>query len=200
MKRLVFPFAMAASLLAGCVHSHYSDTDSQKPAAVVHSDPASSHYRSIYSYPLSSPGGKFTGLPPAVQNTVRAQAGSAELHDVVKDSSSGRTVYKILFKNWELYPPLIVAPDGSVLNPDLTVAIAAPLDYIGIATTGPVVGIKRDDLPAPVMKSIQEHAPTKEISLINKEMWNDKEVFIITFKDPQHNPSLYVYADGTVIR
>jgi hypothetical protein len=199
MKRTVFPVIALTALLVGCVRSHFSEDDKPKPAVVGNTE-SSAHYHSIYNYPLSSPGGKFTGLPPAVQNTVRAQAGAAELHDVVKDSSSGRTVYKIFFKNWELYPTLYVAPDGSVLNPDLTVAVAAPLDYIGIATTGPVIGIKPGDLPAAVMKSIQEHAPTKEISVINKETWNDKEVFIITFKDPAHNPNLYVYADGTVIR
>jgi hypothetical protein len=199
MQRTVFPFIVLSIALVGCVRHHYSEVEKPKPAAVG-DNTTTAHYKSIYGYPLSSPGGKFTGLPPAVQNTVRAQAGAAELYDVVKDSNSGKTVYKIYFKNWELYPTLYVAPDGSVLNPDLTVAVAAPADYIGIATTGPVVGIKPGDLPPAVMKSIQEHAPTKEIAVINKETWNDKEVFIVTFKDPAHNPSLYVYADGTVIR
>ena len=199
MKRTVFPILTLAFALTGCVRHHYSEVEKPKPA-VVGDSAASAHYKSIYGYPLSSPGGKFTGLPSAVQNTVRAQAGAAELHDVVKDSSSGKTVYKIYFKNWELYPTLIVAPDGSVLNPDLTVSVAAPADYIGIATTGPIIGIKPGDLPPAVMKSIQEHAPTKEISLITKEIWNDKEVYIVTFKDPAHNANLYVNADGSVIR
>ena len=199
MQRTVLPLIALTSVLVGCAHHHYSEVDKPK-SAVVASSASAAHYKSIYGYPLSSPGGKFTGLPPAVQNTVRAQSGAAELYDVVKDSNSGKTVYKIYFKNWELYPTLYVAPDGSVLNPDLTIAVAAPADYIGIATTGPIVGIKPGDLPPAVMKSIQEHAPTKEISVINKETWNDKEVFIVTFKDPAHNPSLYVYSDGTVIR
>ena len=150
-----------------------------------------------YSFPLVSIGEKFNGLPPAVQNTIRAQVGTLPLTDIVKDTSSGATVYKIYFENEELFPPLHVAPDGSVLNPDLTVAVAAPEEMIGIASGGGQ-SLKTSDLPAPAMKTIQERAPSAEIARIAKEVWNGHDVYIISFKDPGHNPKLYISPDGTL--
>jgi len=37
-------------------------------------------------------------------------------------------VYKVYFRNHELFPPLYVAADGSLLNPDLSVAAGATAD------------------------------------------------------------------------
>src|SRR6478672_8666812 len=76
-----------------------------------------------YETPLSSPGAQFAALPAAVQNTIRTEAGAAEIDNIVKDRSSGHLVYRTSFVNEEVYPPLFVASDGSVLNPDLTLAV-----------------------------------------------------------------------------
>ena len=81
-------------------------------------------HQTAYDKPLTSPGAKFGALPPVVQRTVLAEAGPAEVVDAVRDTSSGRVVYKIYFRDKDLFPPLYVAPDGSVLNPDLTVAVS----------------------------------------------------------------------------
>src|SRR5262245_4155537 len=89
--------------LAGCVGSH---------------DTHLAETKTPYTKPLLSPGAQFATLPPPVQNAVRAQAGIQEITRIVKDTSSGQTVYKIYFSGGEVFPPLYVAPDGSVLHPD----------------------------------------------------------------------------------
>jgi hypothetical protein len=45
-----------------------------------------------------SPGGKFATLPPGVQNTVRAQTGSAEISQIIVEKIDGREVTQCYFK------------------------------------------------------------------------------------------------------
>jgi hypothetical protein len=174
MKSRVFGVALAALLAAGCA------TESKTQQAAHHT---------VYDKPLTSPGAKFGALPPAVQRTVLAEAGPAEVVDAVRDTSSGRVVYKIYFLESDIFPPLYVAPDGSVLNPDLTVAVSA------------VQGarVKRDEVPAKVLTVVAARAPSSEVSYISKETWGGRTVFVVTFKDEAHNPKLLVAEDGTIV-
>ena len=174
MKSPVLLVASLAVLLAGCATSEKAQVAAQKTP---------------YYKPLDSPGAKFGALPPVVQRTVLAEAGQGEVVDAVRDTSSGRVVYKIYFRDAEIYPPLYVAPDGSVLNPDLTVAVRARQG----------TQVKLADLPAKVRKAIPERAPAAEVSYINKEAWGPLVVYVVTFKDEAHNPKLLLGEDGTVM-
>jgi hypothetical protein len=167
-----------ALLLAGCAGPTYA------PAGL----PPVQH-QNVYDKPLTSPGAKFSALPQVVQRTVLAEAGGAEVVDAVRDTSAGRVVYKVYFRDSEVYPPLFIAPDGSVLNPDLTVAVSA--------TQG--VRVKRSELPPKVVKAITDKAPGAEIAYINKEGWGDRIVYVVTFKDEAHFPKLLLAEDGTVV-
>src|SRR5882724_7170275 len=118
-------------------------------------------------------------LRSGVQNSVSADAGDAGVTDAVRDTSCGRVVYKIYFRN---SPTLYVAPDGSVLYPDLTVA-ATPL--LGIV-------VKAANVPAKVMSVVQQRAPNAEISLINKEIWHNRTVYVFSFKEDTKYPRLNV--------
>jgi hypothetical protein len=203
MKQFCLIAMLSAAVVAGCAsHAKFAETEpatapAPEPSVAAAHPGARPMPHMPYSFPLVSIGEKFNGLPPAVQNTIRAQVGTLPLTDIVKDTSSGATVYKIYFENEELFPPLHIAPDGSVLNPDLTVAVAAPEEMIGIASGGGQ-SLKTSDLPAPAMKTIQERAPSAEIARIAKEVWNGHDVYIISFKDPGHNPKLYISPDGTL--
>jgi hypothetical protein len=165
---------LVALLAAGCA----TGSKTQKAA-----------HHTVYNKPLTSPGAKFGALPPVVQRTVLAQAGPAEVVDAVRDTSSGRVVYKVYFRESEIFPPMYVAPDGSVLNPDLTVAVSA------------VQGtrVKPADVPASVKKAIPQHASSSVVDYINKETWGGRTVYVVTFKDEAHNPKLLVAEDGTIV-
>lgn len=157
-------------------------------------------YIDAFKKPLLSPGAQFGALPPAVQNTVIAEAGSEVIWDVVKDSASGQTIYKIYFENRDLYPPLIVARDGSVLNPDLTVAVKAPTQTAAALGISAETTVKLTDLPQKVLDVIHEQASRTDISEIDKATWGNRTVYVITFKDESHSPKLYVEADGTLLK
>jgi len=147
-------------------------------------------HKTPYDKPLTSLGAKFGALPPAVQATVLAEAGSADLVDAYRDTSSGHVVYKIFFKDPDIFPPLFVAPDGSVLNPDLTVAVAAEHG----------TKVKPEDVPASVKKVVEEKGPISGANSIIKETWGDRTVYIISFKDEAHYPKMFIAADGTVLQ
>jgi hypothetical protein len=142
-----------------------------------------------YHKPLTSPGAKFGALPPIVQLTVLAEVGPEEVVDAVRDTSSGRVVYKIYFRDSELFPTMYVAPDGSVLNPDLTVAVSAR----------PGTRVKPADVPASVKEAIPKRAPISEVAYISKESWGERTVYVVTFKDEAHTPKLLLGEDGTVL-
>ncbi len=182
MRRQLLLAASVVGLVAGCAH-HDRKAD-----------------YAVFTKPLLSPGAQFGALPPAVQNTVIAEAGAEVIWDVVKDSSHGQTVYIITFENRDIYPPLYVARDGSVLNPDLTVAVKSPEQTAvaqGLSAAG---NVKLMELPPKVLDVIHVQASRTDISTIDKATWGNRTVYIITFKEESHFPKLYVEADGTLLK
>ncbi len=175
MKVHMFPVVLLVGLLAGCA----TETEVRK-----------AEHQTPYHRPLTSLGAKFGTLPPAVQSTVLAQAGGAEITDAVRDTSSGHVVYKVYFRDPDVFPPLFVAPDGSVLNPDLTVAVSAAHG----------TRVKAADVPPSVMKVIVDRGPASGYSSINKEKWGDRDIYMVIFKDEAHYPRMFIAADGTVVQ
>jgi hypothetical protein len=188
MKLAVLHAVPLLLLMAGC--ASHKESNPAPALAVETPNP--------FTKPLTSIGGKFGRLPVAVQNTVRAEAGTAELVDVVTESTAERVYYKVLFRESAIYPPLLIAPDGSVLNPDLTVAIPATREATG-GIGGATLAVTLNDLPANALKAIQEKASIAEITGINKEIWGTHVVYVVTFRDSVRNPRLFVVADGTVL-
>jgi len=172
---------IVTALLVGCA-KHKTSESAQAPYA---------GNRSPYTTPLSTPGARFGALPQIVQNTVRSEAGTAEIIDVRKEINDGHVFYKITFRDTINFPPLFVGSDGSVLNPDLTVAVSPP------QATNPE--IKVSDLPLTVRKAIQDRAATDDIAAVRQENWGDHTVYVVTFKDEVHHPKLYVLAEGPVL-
>lgn len=166
---------MLALLICGCDTPQENKQASQKTP---------------YNKPLTSLGAKFGALPPVVQATVLAQAGGADIVDAVRETPSGQVVYKITFREPEIYPTLLVAPDGSVLNPDLTVAVPARQGTV----------VKISDVPGPVVKVIDEKGPSSGPAAVHKETWHGQTVYIVSFKDEAHYPKLFIAADGTLLQ
>lgn len=153
-----------------------------------------------YTQPLTSPGGEFATLPPAVQNSVRAEAGMAEIESVTKNAQSATGVYEIRFRNAAVYPPLYLASDGSVLNSNMTVAVGASEDTIAASTGSESGGVKTDDLPPNVVLTIRHQAPTAEVDSITRVVTGKQTFYSVTFKNPQHHPGLMIRDDGHLMQ
>ncbi len=153
-----------------------------------------------YQQPLISPGGQFASLPPAVQNSVRAEAGSAEIENISRHVNGDARIYEVHFKNALMYPPLFLASDGSVLAPDLTVAVGASEDTIEASTASAASGVKMDELPPNVVRTIHSQAPTAEVDVINRLTSGSDVFYDVFFKDPAHHPALLISDDGRLAR
>jgi len=177
MKMNTLWFVAIAAALCGCANDYSGVT---------------------YQQPLTSPGGIFATLPPAVQNSVRAEAGLAEIESINKEAAPG--VYEFRFKNSDIYPPLYVASDGSVLTSNLTVAVGASVDTIAASTGSAVSGLKMDDLPPNVVETIRHQAPTAEVQSVSR-LTSEGDVFYnVTFKEPAHHPRLLIRDDGKLFQ
>jgi hypothetical protein len=86
-----------------------------------------------YLEPLVAPGTLLNSLPFAVQHTVRAEAGTAEIYNVDVFPGFDREIYRIVFRNTALYPPLFVGWDGSVLYPNGQMALPFPRSPLSTA-------------------------------------------------------------------
>jgi hypothetical protein len=153
-----------------------------------------------YHAPLTSVGSQFGSLPAAVQNTVRAETGAAEIRNIDTEMRSIGAVYKINYVNEEFYPPLFVAADGSVINPDMSVAVGAVRDETTVLKGAGAGSIQFRDLPPAVVSVVDQHAPRSEVTGIDKETWGSRVVYIVSFKNETKTPKLYIAADGTVLR
>lgn len=153
-----------------------------------------------YQAPLISPGQKFSTLPPAVQNSVRAQVGSAEIDRIAKETSGDSRIYIFHFQNAAVFPPLYVASDGSVLTPDLAVAVGATQDTIEASTAHVSNGVKFDALPVNVVNTIRSQAPTAEVDSVQKITAGSDTFYDVFFKNPGRNPRLLISEDGHVVR
>lgn len=153
-----------------------------------------------YNQPLTSPGGEFATLPPAVQNSVRAEAGMAEIERVKKDTEGASGVYEIHFRNAAVYPPLYLASDGSVLTSNMTVAVGASEDTIVASTGSEASGVKMDDLPSNVILTIRHQAPTAEVESISRVNSGNQVFYSVTFKNPALHRALMIRDDGHLMQ
>jgi hypothetical protein len=153
-----------------------------------------------YNHPLTSPGGDFSKLPPAVQSSVRAEAGSAEIERVIRNPDGPTAVYEIRFRNAAVYPPLYLAADGSVLTPNLTVAVGASRDTIAASTGSAASGLKMDDLPHNVVLTLRQQAPTSEVDSITSVTTGGQTYYAVTFKDAAHHPMLLIRDNGHLMQ
>jgi hypothetical protein len=183
-SRWVATCAGAASLLGlwGCAHEHLYTVED---------------YRRQYSKPLLSSGAQFAALPPAVQNTIRAEAGSASIEEVIKETNLTRVTYQVHFQNSNWFEPMLIAADGSLLDPDLIVAIGAPKEDAMASTGSASSGTSLNDLPPAAVKAVQRHAPDAQVDSVIRQVSGNQVIYIVTFKDRAHAP-LQVTADGSI--
>lgn len=176
---------LLAGLMAGC--------RPEPPAAPVAA-------RNPYTQPLISPGAQFSEAPPAVQRTIRAEAGAASIASIQKYDLRGRTLYRVIFENSGVNPPLLVTADGSVLRSNLTVAVGGvgPGELTGVLTSGPISRVPLGELPPKAVRAIQQSAPDAEIDLITRVTHGNYVIYVVTFKNNRHSP-LYLDEQGKLL-
>jgi hypothetical protein len=175
MRSLLVGFLIMAGMVTGCMT--HKEAPKPAPVAVEPHNPAAT----------TSPGAKFTILPAAVQSTVRAEAGSAEITDINKVTVNGKDIYKIQFRDPVVNPTLFVADDGTLASRDVYNAAAVA------GGTSEAYG----SLPSAVQRTLQELAPGASVAGINA---SQHTIYVISFQDPNAHPTLLITEDGMLLR
>lgn len=178
--------ALALALTVGCARHH-----------AIRPRPAFAKAGNPYTAPLVSPGVEFRALPLTVQRTIRAEAGATPISNILKYDAGGRIVYGTYFENPDAFPPLFVATDGSILNPDLSVAVGGVgiSDTAGMITGSGVSGLTLSDLPPKGVLVLKKYAPDAEVDTIGKDTYAGQVSYTVTFKGDAY-PPLDLDADG----
>jgi hypothetical protein len=75
--------------------------------------------------------------------------------------------------------------------------LLAPPKQVSAGARGEV---SLNDLPPEVQKALLEQASGAEVASVYRELWGDHPLYIITFKDEVHHPTLRITAEGIVVR
>jgi uncharacterized membrane protein YkoI len=138
-------------------------------------------------------------LPSAVKKALDASASGDAVKQITIHTVNGRTVYDIeLEKKIAPNPRLRIAEDGQVLRDTTTDAPSVYSEYG--ATVLPQPKLKLSDTPAAVQDTIKKEAAGREIGTIEREHWNGKPGYRVTFREPGRNPEFYVADDGTSLK
>src|SRR5205085_12309107 len=113
----------------------------------------------------------FGDLPPAVQSTLRSEAGSAPIEDIDKGTLEGRIVYEAAFKQNEKNVELRVADDGTIVND--------PQDQAILSRTSleEGQGITLAEVPSSVQNVIRSQAGAVTVERLQKGTLNGKTVY-----------------------
>jgi hypothetical protein len=184
MKYVFLGLITIIILVSGCVE----DKVAAPPAAVAVNPPI--------TYTTNSPGTKFALLPAAVQRTVMAQAGSAEIKDINKVTGANREVYEIKFRDPANNPTLFVAEDGTLINTaGSRYYSGAPGGFSGTGT-GNHVGVVTG-LPFAVQRTLQQQFPNGVVVDVHE---SPHALYEITFRDPNINPTVVITEDGRILK
>jgi len=139
---------------------------------------------------------KFNALPPAVQQTIRAEASNAEIAAISSRNRNGANTWKVRFKDPEKNPQIEVASDGRLINTDA----ARPASTGGALTPTGATATKLTALPEAAQKTILSKAPDAPIAGITRRAKDGKTIYEIEFTQPGTNSTLQVAQDGTLVQ
>ena len=142
--------------------------------------------------PLTSPGSQLALLPNPVRQTIRAEAGAAEIDTITKVAGTNPDVYKVTFRDALANPPLYVASDGSLVDPSTIAAVGAP-PILGESAQGGAAA----NLPDPVKRTLQSVAPQAPIADVRR---TERVIYEVDFADPIAHPPLFIGEDGVILK
>jgi uncharacterized membrane protein YkoI len=144
-----------------------------------------------------------------VKSALDASSHGYPVKQITTRTVDGRTVYDVeLEKKFALNPRLEISEDGKVLN-DTSVTTAVntmgapgtPYAVDGAPAAMPTVRkLTIADLPAPAQEALKKEAAGREFATIEREEWNGKRGFRVTFAESGRNPEVYVAEDGTLLK
>lgn len=128
-------------------------------------------------------------LPPAVQQTVRREAGGRELADIDRETWGGQPAYEVEFKQPGLNARIYVAEDGALLR--------AERPRQGLKSL--FLGTQLEDTPPAVQETIRRIAGDREILDIDRKLTSRQPVYRVEIRGPSGTQELQIGEDGKVL-
>ena len=139
-----------------------------------------------------------TQLPPAVLRTLTQEKGTDTVKDIEKETRNGQTVYEVELNRRGLNPKLVIAEDGSLVR-DARERAETVTNPPG-AVSARIPTMRLEEVPAPVRKTIEQHAAGRKVADIDRETWDGKTVYEVEFAQTGRNEQIHVGEDGTLLK
>lgn len=131
---------------------------------------------------------KMEQVPAHVRDQIRAQAGSARIEDIDKETRNGKTVYEVAFKEDGQHREFRVEDNGAPYS----APAAAALDSRKIGY---------DALPQAVKRTVHSRIRGAEINDIDRQVKDGKTTYEVGYKSPEGDQRELLIADnGAVLR
>lgn len=155
---------------------------------------------------------RFEDLPPAVQKTVREQAGAGKIDDIDRETRTGRVVWEIEIEQDGRDREIHVADDGTLL-PEGGVAGRAASDTAArtreVTGTGAAAGAqtgrsvfsagpKWEELPQAVQQRAMQFGGKEKVADIDRETDDGRVEYEIEFRREGKNLEVEFAEDGTI--
>ncbi len=131
----------------------------------------------------------FSALPPAVQNTIRAQLGNVPMPNVDMVTVNGQTTYVVPSHIEDRAVDLWIDPNGNL------VTLSPPRVLMSDG-----VRVNPQDLPLAVQETLRTYAEGAPLSNIRRGVVQGQIVYDATFQHFGHNVDLRVAEDGSLVR
>ena len=155
---------------------------------------------------------RFEDLPPAVQKTVREQAGTSKIADIDRETRTGRIVWEVEIEQQGRNTEIHVAEDGSLVDTGLlgrtepapSTAPGASGTAVGNPASGQTgrvfAGTRWEDLPPAVQQKAAQFGGKANVQDIDRESENGRAVYEIEFKREGRNLEIEFFEDGTILK
>ncbi|MHC1763257.1 MAG: PepSY-like domain-containing protein [Verrucomicrobiia bacterium] len=133
---------------------------------------------------------EFRDLPPAVQNTVNAQAGASGIASIQRTTRHGIPLYEVRLSQPSNARPLYISETGSVINLDHVVASTAKEGSRKIPFS---------ELPAPVQNTLRTQAGSARVEDIDAVTQKGETTYNAAFKRDGRTVELWLDANGNLL-
>jgi uncharacterized membrane protein YkoI len=144
-------------------------------------------------------GTQLEDTPPAVQATIKREAGTREIADIDKETRAGRTIYEVEFKQPGRNIELDIAEDGSIVRDSRNVG-TAPGEVEKDAGRASNKQVTFNELPPAVQQAIKGAGDPATLKPIHKKVKDGKTVYDVELQKEGRNTRLEIAEDGTVLK
>lgn len=145
-------------------------------------------------------GTQLEDTPPAVQATIKREAGNREIADIDKETRSGRTLYEVEFKQPGRNVELHIAEDGSIVRDSRNVGTAPGEVEKDTGRSAADKHLTLNDVPPAVQQAIKAAGDPSTLKPIQRKIKNGKTVYDVEFQKEGLNTRMEIAEDGTVLK